>query len=643
MESRGRARVESALSPDTHRPTVRRLPVGAEVQPGRGVHFRVWAPRCQRVDVVLEGTAGTQALENEGNGYFSGMMGAAADGTRYRYRLDGANAFPDPASRFQPEGPHGPSQVVDPSRFAWNDRAWRGVALAGQVVYEMHIGTFTPEGTYEAAAGKLAHLAETGITVIEMMPVAEFPGRFGWGYDGVDLFAPTHLYGAPDDLRRFVDRAHAAGIAVILDVVYNHLGPDGNYLTEFAAEYFSDRYENEWGDPLNFDGPSSGPVREFFIANAGYWIDEFHMDGLRLDATQQIFDASPVNVMQEMTARVRAAAGGRATLVVAENEPQHVKLVRPVEAGGLGMDALWNDDFHHSAHVALVGHNEAYYSDYLGSPQEFISAVKYGYLYQGQRFAWQEKRRGTPGIGLHPAAFVNYIQNHDQIANSALGLRTHRIAAPGRFRAMTALTLLAPGTPMFFQGQEFGASAPFLYFADHKKDLAEAVRRGRCEFLAQFPSISESDMKERLADPADPSTFERCRLDWAECESNAPILAFHRDLLELRRSDPAFSAQRVGGVDGAVLGREAFVLRFFHEAGDRLLVVNLGLDLPLVHAPEPLLAPPEDMRWETAWSSEDPRYGGGGTPAVESEERGWHFPGHCAVVLAPRARSEDAT
>ena len=643
MESPARPLVESALSPDTHRPAVRRLPVGAEVQPGRGVHFRVWAPRCERVDVVLEGAAGVHPLANEGNGYFSGMVGAAADGMRYRYRLDGANAFPDPASRFQPEGPHGPSQVVDPSRYAWNDRAWRGVALAGQVVYEMHIGTFTPEGTCEAAAGKLAHLAETGITVIELMPVAEFPGRFGWGYDGVDLFAPTHLYGAPDDLRRFVDRAHAARIAVILDVVYNHLGPDGNYLTEFAAGYFSDRYENEWGDPLNFDGPASGPVREFFIANAGYWIDEFHMDGLRLDATQQIFDASPVNVMQEMTARVRAAAGGRATLVVAENEPQHVKLVRPVEAGGLGMDALWNDDFHHSAHVALAGRNEAYYSDYLGTPQEFISAVKYGYLYQGQRFAWQRKRRGTPGIGLPPAAFVNCIQNHDQIANSALGLRTHAIAAPGRFRAMTALTLLAPGTPMLFQGQEFAASAPFLYFADHKKQLAEAVRRGRCEFLAQFPSISESDMKDQLADPSDPSTFERCKLDWSERASHAPMLAFHRDLLELRRNDPAFGAQRVGGVDGAVLGAEAFVLRFFHEAGDRLLVVNLGLDLALVHAPEPLLAPPEDMRWETIWSSEDPRYGGGGTPVVESEERGWHFPGHCAVALAPRARSEDAT
>jgi maltooligosyltrehalose trehalohydrolase len=631
------------VSPDTRPTAIRRLPVGAEVQPAGGVHFRVWAPACRQVEVLFDEGGAAHALAAEGNGYFSGLVGAAANGTRYRYRLDGRHAFPDPASRFQPEGPHGPSQVVDAARFAWRDTAWRGVPLQGQVIYEMHVGTFTPEGTYEAAARELAHLAETGVTVLELMPVAAFPGRFGWGYDGVDLFAPTHLYGDPDDLRRFVDRAHAAGLAVILDVVYNHLGPDGNYLKEFAPDYFSDRYENEWGEPLNFDGPASAPVREFFVANAGYWIDEFHMDGLRLDATQQIFDASPVNVMQEMTARVRAAARGRATLVVGENEPQQVKLVRPVAAGGYGMDALWNDDFHHSAHVALTGRNEAYYSDYRGTPQEFVSAAKRGYLYQGQPYAWQGKRRGSAGFDIAPAAFVNYIQNHDQVANSALGLRGHQLAAPGRWRAMTALTLLAPGTPMLFQGEEFGASSPFVYFADHKPGLAEAVRQGRGEFLAQFPSISQSSMKDALPDPGDPATFARCKLDWSERDRNAGVLALHRDLLALRRSDAAFSAQRAGAVDGAVLGPEAFVLRFFHEGGDRLLVVNLGLDLPLAHAPEPLLAPPEGLRWDALWSSEDPRYGGGGTPVLEDGRRGWHIPGHCAVVLAPRARTEDAT
>jgi maltooligosyltrehalose trehalohydrolase len=614
--------------------------VGAELQPASGVHFRVWAPRRKRVDVIVEGERDARPLAPEGNGYFSGAVAEAAAGTRYRYRLDGGAAFPDPVSRRQPEGPHGPSEVVDPDAFPWSDGAWRGVSIAGQVVYEMHVGTFTREGTWEAAARELEYLADLGITVIEMMPVAEFPGRFGWGYDGVDLFAPTRLYGAPDDLRRFVDRAHGCGIGVILDVVYNHLGPDGNYLKEFAPDYFSDRYQNEWGEPLNFDGPGSGPVREFFVANAGYWIDEFHMDGLRLDATQQIFDASRVNVQQEITQQVRAAARGRGTIVVAENEPQDVKLVKPVDKGGYGMDALWNDDFHHSARVALTARNEAYLSEYLGRPQEFISAVKYGYLYQGQRYAWQKKRRGTAGLTLSPCAFVNYLQNHDQVANSALGLRCHQLASPGRFRALTALTLLAPGTPMLFQGQEFGASTPFFYFADHKPDLAAAVRKGREEFVSQFPSIGQSDMRRRLADPADAGTFERCILDLAEREKHPHMLALHRDLLRLRREHAAFRAQRLRGVDGAVIGGQAFVLRYFDDEGDRLMLVNLGRDVHLVPAPEPLLGAPEGMRWETLWSSDDPRYGGCGTPIIESEEDGWHLPGASSEVMYPMQRIE---
>jgi maltooligosyltrehalose trehalohydrolase len=379
-------------------------------------------------------------------------------------------------------------------------------------------------------------------------------------------------------------------------------------------------------------------VREFFVANAGYWIDEFRMDGLRLDATQQIFDASPVNIQCEITQRVRAAARGRATLVVAENEPQDVKLVKPCEAGGYGMDALWNDDFHHSARVVLTGHNEAYLSEYRGKPQEFISAIKYGYLFQGQRYAWQKKRRGTPGLALPPCALINYIQNHDQVSNSALGLRCHQLASPGRFRALTALTLLAPGTPMLFQGQEFGASSPFVYFADHKPGLAEAVRKGRFGFVSQFPSIGESDMRERLPEPGDPATFERCKLDHAEREKHADMLALHRDLLALRRGDAAFAAQRRHGVDGAVLSDHAFVLRYFDEAGDRLVLVNLGLDLELVPAPEPLLAPPEGMRWAILWSSEDPRYGGQGTPLVESEAAGWRLPGESTVVMYPIPR-----
>jgi maltooligosyltrehalose trehalohydrolase len=610
----------------------RRLPVGAEIRPAGGVHFRVWAPDRKHVEVVHD--TGSQPLAAKQDGYFEGTVPDARAGTLYRLRLDRGGAYPDPASRYQPEGPHGPSQVVDPRAYRWGDAQWRGVRLEGQVIYEMHIGTFTPEGTWEAAARELPQLAATGITVLEIMPVAEFAGRFGWGYDGVDLFAPTRLYGEPDDFRRFVDLAHAAGLAVILDVVYNHLGPDGCYLPQFSKAYFSDRYKNEWGEPINFDGESCAPVREFFVANAGYWVDEFHIDGLRLDATQQMFDASPVNVLAEITQSVRDAARGRDTLVIAENEPQHVQLVRPPAQGGYGMDALWNDDFHHAARVAVTGRNEAYYSDYLGTAQELLSAVKWGFLFQGQRYAWQDKPRGTSTRGIAPATFVNCIENHDQVANSAFGLRMHRLTSPGRYRAITALTLLAPATPMLFQGQEFAASSPFLYFADHQGELAAAVRKGRAEFVSQFPSVATPEIQRLLVDPGDRDTFERSKLDPGERERHTEAYALHCDLLRLRREDPVFRSQR--GVDGAVLGPEAFVVRFLAEDGeDRLLFVNLGRDLNLERAAEPLLAPPDAKHWELLWSSEDPRYGGAGTPPPETAG-GWRIPGHAAVALHPR-------
>ena len=634
----------TAASPAATTPR-RRLSVGAEVLSSEGTggaHFRVWAPKRTRVDVELVRENGPRFVElqrEDGERYFSGTVEEAVDGTLYRLRLDGEHSYPDPASRFQPEGPHGPSRVVDPSRFQWTDGAWRGAELAGQVIYELHVGTFTPEGTWDAARRELAELASLGLTCIELMPVAEFPGRFGWGYDGVNLFAPTRLYGEPDDLRRFVDEAHRLGLAVILDVVYNHIGPDANYLREFAEEYFTDRRRTEWGAAINFDGPGSIPVREFFVVNARYWVEEFHVDGYRLDATQSIFDDSAEHVLTAIGREVRAAARGRATIVVAENEPQDTRLIRAPERGGYGLDGLWNDDLHHSAMVALTGMREAYYTDYRGTPQEFISAVKYGYLYQGQRYKWQRQRRGTPALDLPPHAFVTFIENHDQVANSARGQRVHALTTPGRFRAMTAYLLLAPGTPMLFQGQEFAATPPFLYFADHEPGLAEKVREGRAEFLMQFRSIAAPEMQARLDDPGAVETFERSKLDLAERERHAPIYIMHRDLIRLRRTDPSLgpNARRV---DGAVLGAEAFVLRFFgDEGGDRLLLVNLGSDLPFNPAPEPLLAPPLDAVWTVMWSSADPRYGGAGTPPLEGR-RNWTLPGHAAVLMRPAPRAD---
>ncbi len=621
----------------------RTLPVGAECSASSGVHFRVWAPLRKRVQVVLEAGPGAPAeidLSSEG-GYFAGSAGQASCGTRYRYRLDGELLLPDPASRFQPDGPHGASEVIDASRFAWSDSTWKGSALEGQVVYEMHIGTFTEDGTWEAARQQLPHLAETGISLLEIMPIADFPGRFGWGYDGVNLFAPTWLYGRPDDVRAFINEAHTLGIGVILDVVYNHLGPEGNHLGAFSPYYFTKAYQNEWGEAINFDGENSGPVREYFAANAEYWIREFHFDGLRLDATQQIFDSSRENIIAEIVARVREAAQGRNTLIISENEPQETRLVRPVAGGGFGGDALWNDDFHHSAMVAMTGRNEAYYTDYLGNPQEFISAVKYGYLYQGQWYKWQKKRRGTPTRGLRPAQFVNYIQNHDQIANSARGERVHKLTSPGRYKAMTALLLLAPNTPMLFQGQEFASTKPFYYFADHNPELAKLVHDGRAQFLSQFRSMERKETRESLLDPGNPATFQKCKLDFIDRERHSGVYNLHKDLIRMRREDPVFRLQGSGGLDGAVLAREAFVLRYFGEGGDdRLLIVNLGIDLDLNPAPEPLLAPPEGQRWSLMWSSEDVRYAGAGSYHPDMEDN-WRIPGHAAIVMRPALPGDD--
>jgi maltooligosyltrehalose trehalohydrolase len=618
----------------------RRYPIGAESR-GDGVAFRVWAPKRKRVAILIDG-GGEHELRREPGGYFSATVPEARPGARYRFRLDNDRTlYPDPASRLQPDGPHGASQVIDPRAYAWQDDDWRGVKLAGQVIYELHVGTFTPQGTWRGAMDKLPLLKELGITLIEMMPVNEFPGRFGWGYDGVNLFAPTRLYGSPDDLRRFVDAAHRLGMGVILDVVYNHLGPDGNYHACFSDGYFTDRYENEWGEAINFDGDGAEPVRDFFTSNAAYWVEEFHFDGLRLDATQSMHDASDEHVIAAIVRAARAAAGERSILVVAENEPQHTRLVRPPARGGYGVDALWNDDFHHSAIVALTGRNEAYYEDHQGVPQEFVSAAKYGYLFQGQYYAHQGKRRGMLGIDLAPAAYITFIENHDQVANSPAGLRLHRLTSPGRLRAMTALFLLMPGTPMLFQGQEFAASAPFLYFADHNPELAPLVREGRHAFLRQFPSIDSAAMREQLADPGAVETFDACKLDWSEFDANKHAVALHRDLLRLRREDAVFAAQ--GAVDGAVLGPEAFVLRFFgREGDDRLMFVNLGRDLTCRSIPDPLVAPPENRCWRLLWASEHPDYGGGGIPEAETRT-GWRIPGHSAVVLAPAIDLDSGT
>ena len=550
----------------------RRRAVGAEIVEN-GVHFRVWAPARKNVAVVIDGY--DFSLDPEPEGYVSALIPHARAGTRYRFRLDGeSETYPDPASRFQPEGVHGPSEVVDPS---FTFREWPGVT-SERVLYEMHIGTFTPEGTYAAAAVHFPALAGIGINVIELMPVNEFPGAFGWGYDGVDLWAPTRLYGTPDDLRRFIDDAHRNGIAVILDVVYNHLGPDGCYLARFTDDYFTAKYENEWGQALNFDGNNAHGVRTFVTENAAYWIDEFHFDGLRVDATQSMFDDSERHILRDITDAVRTAAAGRPMYVVAENEPQDTRLVREY-----GFDAMWNDDWHHSAMVAASGKREAYYTDYLGTPQEFVSMAKLGFLYQGQWYSWQKKRRGTSSIDIPSEQLIAYLQNHDQVANSQHGARTHH-------PALIALLLLQPQTPLIFQGQEFAASAPFTYFADHVPELAEKVAKGRREFLEQFSSINGQD----LPAPHERATFEACKLDHSERETHEEVVTMYRELLRLRRGMP-FHAR----MEGAVLGKTSLALRWFGE-DPRLLLVNLAGKLDMTATDEPLLA----GDWKALWTAE---------------------------------------
>jgi len=605
------------------------MPIGVEPAGGeRGVHARVWAPTHARVTFVEEAPRTREVvLRKQDGGYHAGFIPDVGAGTRYRFRLGDAPALvADPASRYQPEGPFGPSEVVEPRTFTWTDAGWRGIARDRHVLYELHVGTFTPEGTWEAAARALPYLADVGITTIEMMPLAECAGRYNWGYDGVNLYAPSHNYGTPDDLRRFVDRAHALGLAVILDVVYNHLGPAGNSMFEWSPLY-RHAERSEWGDGFAFDQPA---VREYVVENAAYWISEFHFDGLRLDAIQAIFDTSSDHIVGELARRARQAAGERELLLVGEDEPQEAYLLE------LGLDALWNDDFHHTARVAATGLVDGYLGDYRGTPQELVSALVRGFLYQGQVFAWQGKPRGTSTRGHARQRFVHFLENHDQIANLGHGERLVDLVDPATLRALTAVLLLGPALPMLFQGQEVGARQPWRFFVDMPDDLKDAVRRGRAELATQFAGIASAEGLAALVDPNDPAAFRACILDSAARRLDTPHVQLHRDLLRLRREELAFTHPRPDALAGAVLSERAFCIRYLQDppTGDRLLVVNLGSTLHARAIAEPLLAPVAGTGWRVLWSSEDPRYGGHGTPPPFTRERIW-LPARSAVLLVP--------
>ncbi len=498
-----------------------------------GTEFHVWAPRARRIDVSLVDTGEQVALCEVSAGWFSGVVPCGSD-ARYRYVLDGAAERPDPASRFQPEGVHGPSAVVRFGDHEWRDAEFEPVPLRDAVLYELHVGTFTPAGTFAAAVAELDDLASLGITAVEVMPVAQFPGSRNWGYDGVFPFAVQNTYGGPSAFQHFVDECHGRGLAVILDVVYNHLGPEGNVLPDFAP-YVTDRYRTPWGPAVNLDGRGSDGVRHYLIANALQWFEDFHVDGLRLDAVHELIDRSARPFLAELAATVRdhAETTGRANWLIAESADNDPRVVSEPAVGGLGVHAQWNDDFHHAVHVALTGERSGYYGDYSGAA-DVARAMDQGFVYQGQYSGFRARRHGAPSAGLEPSRFVVFAQNHDQVGNRAGGERLSALVDPARLRLAAALVALSPGIPLLFMGEEYAESAPFAYFVDHgDPNLIEAVRRGR----AAEHGRDEVDP----LDPADPNTFEQSVLDrdLRHHGEHREIWLTYRSLLALRAAEPA--------------------------------------------------------------------------------------------------------
>lgn len=520
------------------------MPFGAEVRDGGEVRFRLWAPAVQRLHLCLESGMKKKRLpmEHIGDGWFEATVSGAGPGTRYSYAIDDEHRIPDPASRYQPEGVHAASEVIDPTEFDWTDEAWRGRPWEEAILYEMHVGAFTPAGNFGAVIDKLDYLACVGFTGIELMPVADAPGRRNWGYDGVYLFAPESQYGRPEEFKALVDAAHRRGLMVFLDVVYNHFGPEGNYLHLYAPQFFTERHETPWGAAINFDG-GVRPVRDFFIHNALYWLEEFHLDGLRLDAVHAIMDDSTPNILVELAENVSEHFGDvRQVHLVLENDDNVSRyLERCSDGRPRWYAAQWNDDIHHASHVLATGESGGYYEDYVDLPVRHLGrALTQGFAYQGEPSPHRGgKYRGEPSAHLPPTAFVNFLQNHDQIGNRALGERITTFAEPKAIRCLTAIILLAPSPPLLFMGEEWGSSQPFPFFCDFGSDLADAVREGRRREFARFPEFRDRKARERIPDPNEEATFLQAVLDWEQVEAEPcrNWLTFHKRLLRLRHDE----------------------------------------------------------------------------------------------------------
>ena len=557
------------------------MPFGAEPRLDGTVRFRLWAPSQNRVSLVL-GECDLLPMTPLEGGWHELATERAEAGTLYRFELEDGKRVPDPASRHQPQDVHGPSQVVDPRAYQWSDAGWRGRPWHEAVIYELHIGAFTPEGTFRAAAGKLDHLVELGVTAIELMPVADFAGQRNWGYDGVLLFAPDATYGDPDDLKALVDAAHARGLMIILDVVYNHFGPEGNYLNAYACQFFTDRHKTPWGAAINYDGPDSGPVRDFMIHNALYWLEEYHFDGLRLDAVHAIIDDSTTHLLEELGKRVRARfSDERHVHLVLENEENEAHwLERDPGGEPRTYTAQWNDDAHHVLHTAATGEDAGYYIEYHRDTEKLARALAEGFAFQGQMMKYRGEPRGEPSRHLPPTAFVSFIQNHDQVGNRAFGDRLTALAPAEAVRAIAAVNLLAPQIPMLFMGEEWAAAQPFLFFCDFGAELGEAVRKGRREEFARFPEFQDKGARERIPDPIAEDTFRSSKLVWDDPTHppHAGWLDWYRRILDVRRRA---IVPRLANISDAgeyeLLGMGAVRIRWRLDAESRLsLLANLS-------------------------------------------------------------------
>jgi maltooligosyltrehalose trehalohydrolase len=592
------------------------------------------------VSLVVESgdRAGTWDLDAPRDGYFDLCVEGVGAGARYRYLVDGRGPFADPASRFQPDGVHGASQVVDPGGFEWFDADWRGVGRDDLVVYELHVGTFSNAGTFRGVVERLPHLRRLGVTALELMPVADFPGQRNWGYDGVAPFAPARCYGTPDDLRFLVDRAHDAGLAVLLDVVYNHVGPDGAALFAFSPWYFTDRHPSPWGAGVNLDGPHAAEVRAFFIENALHWIHEYHLDGLRLDATHAMCDDSPRHFLAELTARVRRSVTDRQVVLVAEDHRNLAQMVKPERDGGWGLDGVWADDLHHQVRVALAGDRDGYYADYSGSAADIAATLERGWFFTGQHSSYLGEPRGTDPAGIAPRAFVVCLQNHDQVGNRAFGERLHHQIDLAAWRAAIVLLLAAPETPLLFMGQEWAAASPFLYFTDHHAELGALVTEGRRREFARFAAFADAGVRQRIPDPQALSTFEASRLDWTEpsAEPHASILRLHEALLALRRSEPALACAAVDGSVADAVGDDTIAMRRTSGSASALVVVRLRGEGAVDLAGTRVAGAATTTDWRLRLSSEEPAYAQDPAPPALEQRQGAlvvQFARPSAVVL----------